>query len=137
MAETGASKLDFSFTSNLLIEVDDIQNVRLESDGGDLLYENEGRILYDQQESLSTGYVYDLILLEESDGVNPVYIAMENSMTEEVDIGTDLKIREEMIKKSNGRRTVPQIFIEDNHIGGYEELRALEKNGELKNILGN
>ena len=42
-----------------------------------------------------------------------------------------------MIKKSNGRRTVPQIFIEDNHIGGYEELRALEKNGELKNILGN
>ena len=42
-----------------------------------------------------------------------------------------------MIKKSSGRRTVPQIFIEDNHIGGYEELRALEKNGELKNILGN
>ena len=40
-----------------------------------------------------------------------------------------------MIKKSNGRRTVPQIFIENNHIGGYEELRALEKNGELKKIL--
>ena len=53
------------------------------------------------------------------------------------DIGNDLKIREEMIKKSNGRRTVPQIFIGDNHIGGYEELRALEKSGELKNILGN
>ena len=42
-----------------------------------------------------------------------------------------------MIKKSNGRRTVPQIFIEDNHIGGYEDLRALEKSGELRNILGN
>ena len=42
-----------------------------------------------------------------------------------------------MIKKSSGRRTVPQIFIEDNHIGGYEELRALEKSGELKNILEN
>ena len=42
-----------------------------------------------------------------------------------------------MIKKSNGRRTVPQIFIEDNHIGGYEDLRALEKSGELKTILGN
>ena len=41
------------------------------------------------------------------------------------------------IKKSNGRRTVPQIFIDNNHIGGYEELRALEKSGELKNILGN
>ena len=48
-----------------------------------------------------------------------------------------ISIREEMIKKSNGRRTVPQIFIGDNHIGGYEELRALEKSGELKNILGN
>ena len=42
-----------------------------------------------------------------------------------------------MIKKSNGRRTVPQIFIENDHIGGYEELRALEKSGELKNILEN
>ena len=60
-----------------------------------------------------------------------------NASFKEVDIGTDLKIREEMIKKSNGRRTVPQIFIEDNHIGGYEELRALEKSGELKNILSN
>ena len=60
-----------------------------------------------------------------------------NASFKEVNIGSDLKIREEMIKKSNGRRTVPQIFIEDNHIGGYEELRTLEKNGELKNILGN
>ena len=61
-----------------------------------------------------------------------------NNVTfKEIDIGNNLEIREEMIKRSNGRRTVPQIFIEDEHIGGYEELRALEKNGELKNILGN
>ena len=42
-------------------------------------------------------------------------------------------------KNARTRRinSVPQIFIEDKHIGGYEELRALEKNGELKNILGN
>ena len=60
-----------------------------------------------------------------------------NVYFKEIDIGNDIKIREEMIKKSNGRRTVPQIFIEDNHIGGYEDLRALEKSGELKNILGN
>ena len=59
-----------------------------------------------------------------------------NSSFKEIDIGNDPTIREEMIKKSNGRRTVPQIFIENNHIGGYEELRALEKNGELKKILG-
>ena len=40
-----------------------------------------------------------------------------------------------MIKKSNGRRTVPQIFIGDQHIGGYEELRALEKENKLKELL--
>ena len=39
-----------------------------------------------------------------------------NTSFKEIDIGNDLKIREEMIKKSNGRRTVPQIFIGDNHI---------------------
>ena len=60
-----------------------------------------------------------------------------NAAFKEIGIGNDIKIREEMIKKSNGRRTVPQIFIEEKHIGGYEELRALEKSGELRNILGN
>ena len=40
-----------------------------------------------------------------------------------------------MIKKSNGKRTIPQIFFDDNHVGGYVELRELEKNGELKNII--
>ena len=64
-------------------------------------------------------------------------ISFSNANFKEIDIGNNLEIREEMIKRSNGRRTVPQIFIEDKHIGGYEELRALEKNGELKNILGN
>jgi glutaredoxin 3 len=40
-----------------------------------------------------------------------------------------------MIKKANGRRTIPQIFFDDKHIGGYQELRALEKSGELNNLL--
>ena len=92
LAETGASKIDFSFTSNLLIEIDDIENIRLESDAGDLLYEDEGRILYEQQPGISDGYIYDLILLEESDGINPMYIALEDSMTEEVDVGTELEL---------------------------------------------
>ncbi len=35
--------------------------------------------------------------------------------------------KEEMLKKSNGRKTIPQIFFNESHIGGYEELRALEK----------
>ena len=40
-----------------------------------------------------------------------------------------------MIKKANGRRTVPQIFFDDYHVGGYEELRSLEKENKLKNLL--
>ena len=40
-----------------------------------------------------------------------------------------------MLKKSNGKRTIPQIFIEDFHVGGYVELRALEKKGELLNLV--
>ena len=43
--------------------------------------------------------------------------------------------KEEMLKKSNGRKTIPQIFFNESHIGGYEELRALEKKGELFNLV--
>tara|TARA_B100000287_G_scaffold101703_1_gene93953 strand:+ start:767 stop:1021 length:255 start_codon:yes stop_codon:yes gene_type:complete len=50
----------------------------------------------------------------------------------EIDISTEDGLRDEMIKKANGRRTIPQIFFDEVHIGGYQELRALEKSGELK-----
>jgi len=53
----------------------------------------------------------------------------------EIDVSTKDDLRDEMIKKSNGRRTIPQIFFDDNHVGGYQELRALEKNGELDNLI--
>ena len=53
----------------------------------------------------------------------------------EIDISTKDDLRDEMIKKANGRRTIPQIFFDDKHIGGYQELRALEKNGELDNLI--
>ena len=43
-----------------------------------------------------------------------------NANFKEIDIGNNLEVREEMIRRSNGRRTVPQIFIEDKHIGGYK-----------------
>ena len=43
---------------------------------------------------------------------------------------------EEMIKKSNGMRTVPQIFVDGQHIGGNDKLHALEKDGKLNSILG-
>ena len=53
----------------------------------------------------------------------------------EIDISTKDNLRDEMIKKANGRRTIPQIFFDDKHIGGYQELSALEKSGELNNLL--
>ena len=53
----------------------------------------------------------------------------------EYNIAKDLEKREEMLKKSNGVRTVPQIFIGEQYVGGNTELQALEKEGKLDNIL--
>ena len=43
---------------------------------------------------------------------------------------------DEVIRKSGGRRTVPQIFIDDDHVGGCDELYALEQDGALDWKLG-
>ena len=61
--------------------------------------------------------------------------ARNNLSYKEIDISTKDGLRDEMIKKANGKRTIPQIFFDNLHIGGYQELRALEKNGELNNLL--
>ena len=42
---------------------------------------------------------------------------------------------DEMLKKANGKRTIPQIFFDDQHIGGYDEVRALEKENKLQEML--
>ena len=55
---------------------------------------------------------------------------------EEINIGYDEKKRDEMLKKSNGAKTIPQIFIDEKHIGGYVELKALEVAGKLNSLLG-
>ena len=55
---------------------------------------------------------------------------------EEIDIGYDEKKREEMSKKSNGAKTIPQIFIGETYVGGYNELKALEVVGKLNSLLG-
>ena len=52
----------------------------------------------------------------------------------EVNIEEDEQSREEMIARSD-RRTVPQIFIGDKHIGGYDELSALDRSGELDRLI--
>ncbi len=49
----------------------------------------------------------------------------------EIDVSLKEGLREEMIKKANGRRTIPQIFFDNYHVGGYQELRELEKAGNL------
>ena len=58
-----------------------------------------------------------------------------NIKYQEIDISSKEGLMEEMIKKSNGRKTIPQIFFDDQHIGGYDEVRALEKENKLKDLL--
>jgi glutaredoxin 3 len=54
---------------------------------------------------------------------------------EEIDVFMDSAAREEMEVKSNGRRTVPQIFIGSKHVGGCDELYSLENAGKLDPLL--
>jgi glutaredoxin 3 len=53
---------------------------------------------------------------------------------EEIDVGADTALREKMIEES-GRRTVPQVFINGVPVGGFEELRALDQDGQLDRLL--
>ena len=62
-------------------------------------------------------------------------LTKKNIPYKEINVALDEVKREEMLKKSNGKRTIPQIFIENFHVGGYVELRALEKKGELDNLI--
>lgn len=53
----------------------------------------------------------------------------------EIDVSSDLDRREEMIQRANGCMTVPQIFIGTMHVGGSNELHALERAGTLDTLL--
>lgn len=53
---------------------------------------------------------------------------------EKIRVDTDPALREEMMQRT-GRRTVPQIFIDDQHIGGFDDLSALDKAGGLDPLL--
>jgi glutaredoxin 3 len=54
----------------------------------------------------------------------------------EIKVDEDPQERINMQQRSGGRRTVPQIFVGDRHIGGYDDLAALERAGELDRLLG-
>ena len=53
----------------------------------------------------------------------------------EIDVGRQPNRRQEMLSRAGGRHTVPQIFIGDTHIGGCDELYALERAGKLDPML--
>jgi glutaredoxin 3 len=54
----------------------------------------------------------------------------------EIKLDEDPDQREAMLARSRGRRTVPQIFIGETHVGGFDELYALDRSGELDQLLG-
>ena len=54
---------------------------------------------------------------------------------EEISVDGDLQGQNAMAERANGRRTVPQIFIGDTHVGGCDDLYALERAGKLDPLL--
>lgn len=77
-----------------------------------------------------------------STAVCPYCVAAKNLLKSkglewsEVRVDTDPAQREAMLARSGGRRTVPQIFINDQHVGGYDDLVAADRNGRLGELLG-
>lgn len=61
-------------------------------------------------------------------------LAQKNVDFREINVEDDAKLREEMIARSN-RRTVPQIFIGDKHVGGCDDLFELDRSGELDRLI--
>ena len=64
-------------------------------------------------------------------------LTRNNAPYNEIDISKVDGAMDEMIKKANGKRTIPQIFFDDEHIGGYDETRALERENKLLEKLNN
>ena len=54
---------------------------------------------------------------------------------QEVDLTGDHEARIDLMRRAGGKRTVPQIWIGDTHIGGYDEMRALDRRGGLDPLL--
>ena len=76
-----------------------------------------------------------------STAVCPYCVAAKNLLKSrgldyaEIRIDTDPARREEMLARAQ-RRTVPQIFVNDRHVGGYDDLVAAERSGELAKLIG-
>jgi glutaredoxin 3 len=77
-----------------------------------------------------------------STAVCPYCVAAKNLLKSkglewsEVRVDTDPVQRDAMLARSGGRRTVPQIFVNDQLVGGYDDLVAADRNGKLTQMLG-
>jgi glutaredoxin 3 len=60
-----------------------------------------------------------------------ILLQQKNISYSEINITNNQELRDQMIKISGGRKTVPQIFINDQHIGGCDDLYALDSEGKL------
>lgn len=63
-------------------------------------------------------------------------LAAKGAVFSEIDVTFDPVRRAEMTRRAAGRMTVPQIFVGETHIGGYDDLAALERAGKLDALLG-
>ncbi|PWK92782.1 glutaredoxin 3 [Fulvimonas soli] len=77
-----------------------------------------------------------------STAVCPYCVAAKNLLRakglewSEVRVDSDPAQRELMLERSGGRRTVPQIFVNGRHVGGYDDLVAADRSGRLAELLG-
>ncbi len=70
-------------------------------------------------------------------GAAKALLKSKNVDFEEFDVWKDPSKAKEMLQRTNGRRSIPQIFIGDHYVGGNDELQALNKSGELDKLLSN
>jgi glutaredoxin 3 len=68
-------------------------------------------------------------------GAAKALLKSKNIEIEEFDIWKDAAKAKEMLQRTNGKRTIPQMFIGDHYIGGNDDLQALNRNGELDKLL--
>ncbi|MFA6231597.1 MAG: glutaredoxin 3 [Rhodanobacter sp.] len=77
-----------------------------------------------------------------STAVCPYCVAAKNLLKSkglewvEVRVDIDPLQRDAMLTRSGGRRSVPQIFVNDQHVGGYDDLVAADRSGKLSELLG-
>ena len=65
------------------------------------------------------------------------FFKRKNVVYKEYDVSNNPEQRQSLIKKSKGLKTVPQIFIDELHIGGYDDLKRLEIQGNLQQLIKN